>query len=357
MTKGILLVNLGTPKSPAPKDVREYLLEFLTDERVVDLPWLKRQILVRGIIVPRRYKESASTYDKVWTAQGSPLMVWGEKLRDLVARELGDGYKVALAMRYQDPAIPSVLETLQGCSEIIICPLFPQYAGATTGSVQQKVMETIKDWQVIPNLRFISNFPDFPPFINAWEAIARNYTLENYDHILFSFHGLPEGQLRKADRTGKCLQDKSCCDRVHAGNEYCYRSNCFRTAKALVQRLNLGEGQYTVCFQSRLGKVPWLRPYTSDVIEELGKKGAERVLVFSPSFVCDCIETTHELGIEGAEAFQTAGGGLLQVVEGLNDHPQWVQALCHLLRHPTLPSQGPLGPKEWARGESVLESN
>lgn len=325
---GILLANLGTPHSPEPKHVFRYLNEFLTDKRVIDYPWLKRQLLVRGIIVPFRYKQSAELYKKIWLKEGSPLLIHGHEVKSKLQEKLGSQYHVSLAMRYQSPSLSSALEEMQkaNVSEIIIFPLFPQYASATTGSVHQKVMEGIKHWNVIPKLSFISSYPDHPALIHAYCERAKQYDLKSYDHILFSFHGLPERQIKRADSSGKCLKGE-CCQTLTANNQYCYKAQCHATTRAIVKELGLSTSDYTICFQSRLGSEPWLEPYTSDVIEALAIKGKKKVLVFCPAFVCDCLETTCEISIEYAHLFREHGGEELQLVEGLNSHPAWIEAI------------------------------
>lgn len=329
---GVLLINLGTPKSPERLDVFRYLNEFLTDERVIDLPWLQRQCLVRGVIVPARYRQTSALYQKVWTDQGSPLLIHGEAVRSKLQDVLGEQYRVALAMRYQEPSIPQVLERLhqEVVDELIILPLFPHYASATTGSVHQKVMETIKDWNVIPKLTFIDSYYDHPGFIDALCERAASYQIKSYDHILISFHGLPERHIRKADKKGLCSLD-TCCLVSCSANRHCYKAQCYATARALATRCGLSEQEYTVCFQSRLGKEPWLQPYTQEVIDQYATKGFKRMLVFCPSFVCDCLETTCEISHEYAHEFKVKGGETLQLVEGLNDHPAWIEALRQIV--------------------------
>ncbi|MCB1135681.1 MAG: ferrochelatase, partial [Chlamydiia bacterium] len=202
-----------------------------------------------------------------------------------------------------------------------------------------------KYWLLIPLLSFVSSYPYHPALIEIFREIGWNYQPHSYDHVLLSFHGLPEGQVRNADTSGKCLASGDCCNEVTRDNAYCYRAHCMRTARALVEALDIPEKKYSVCFQSRLGKVPWLQPYASDVIQELGKRGAERVLVFCPSFVCDCIETTHEIGVEYQELFHKAGGGELVLVQGLNTHPSWVRGLREILldySHPASEAPTPL---------------
>lgn len=329
--KGLLLVNLGTPKTPHPKHVFKYLNEFLTDRRVIDFPWLKRQLLVRGIIVPLRFRQTSQLYQKIWLKEGSPLLNHGRNLQKKVQENLGNHFKVVLAMRYQFPSIAEALEELRKSlvSEIIILPLFPQYASATTGSVHQNVMESIKEWNVIPKLTFINSFPEHKGFIDAFCERGREYPLETYDQILFSFHGLPESHIRKADCSNSCLQS-NCCQNFEVKNQFCYKAQCYATARAITQGLKLEPSRYTICFQSRLGSEPWLEPYTSDVITDCAKKGKKRLLVFCPAFVSDCLETSCEISIEYTEMFHQLGGEELQLVEGLNDHPRWIQAVCEM---------------------------
>lgn len=325
---GVLVVNLGTPSSAQPKDVFRYLNEFLTDGRVIDLPWLQRQLLVRGLIVPRRYRQSAEQYQRLWTAEGSPLLVHGQAVTEKLQHVLGKEFKVVLAMRYQSPSIAEGLRKLQQArvEEIVILPLFPQYASATTGSVHQKVMQEIQKWTVIPHLTFINSYFDHPALIHAFCERARQYELESYDHILFSFHGLPERHIRKADQSGKCLSAQ-CCQTLCSQNRTCYKAQCYATARAIAQQLKLASENYTICFQSRLGKEPWLEPYTLETIHACAAKERKRVLVFCPAFVCDCLETTCEITLEYGHEFRQKGGETLQLVEGLNSHSAWIEAL------------------------------
>lgn len=333
---GVLLVNLGTPDSPAPKDVFRYLNEFLTDGRVLDFSWVKRQCLARGIIVPARYKQSARQYQEIWTAEGSPLLVHGRAVQEKLQRILGDSYKVALAMRYQNPSIAKGLEELRKelLDEIIIFPLFPQYASATTGSIFQKVMDHLKRWEVIPKLTFIDHFYKHPAFIEAICDRGRQHLLRDYDFVLFSFHGLPERHLHKASPCKGCLTTK-CCEKIHFQNRFCYKAQCHATANAIAERLNIDSSRYQICFQSRLGKEPWIQPYTNVVLSECAKKGYQKLLVFSPAFVCDCLETTFEIGREYAKEFIQKGGKELKLVEGLNSHPLWIEALKAMIQNPT----------------------
>lgn len=336
---GVLLVNLGTPKSPSTSDVRVYLNEFLTDPRVIDKPsgWIARQFLVRGIITPFRAPNSAKSYKEIWTERGSPLKFYGEDLCESVQKLLDetstDTYLVKLAMRYQQPDIESSLSALRAAkvSRIIILPLFPQYASASTGSVQQRVMEIVGKWQVVPDLRFIRDFYDDEGFLNAFAAIGNSHSPQNYDHILFSFHGLPQRQMQAADDCDYCLKTADCCNKIVSENQFCYSAQCHATAHALAQKLNLPPHKYSISYQSRLGSDPWLLPYTIKTLEELATKGIKKILVFCPAFVADCLETIFEISEEYQIEFKKWGGEKLQLVESLNAHPQWVSAVCRMI--------------------------
>lgn len=326
-------MNLGTPASATPKDVYRYLIEFLTDARVIDISWLKRQLLVRGIIVPFRYRKSAAQYRNIWSLEGSPLLIYGKKIREQLQKALGDQTEVVLAMRYQHPSIQEGLKKLceAAVEEIVILPLFPQYASATTGSVFQEVMRQLQRWEAYPKLVFINDYYEHPGLIKAFCERAKQYPISSYDRILFSFHGLPERQIRKGDQKGHCLKP-DCCQQVCSRNRLCYKAQCHATARAIAADLNLNQDRYTVCFQSRLGKESWIQPYASDVLYRCAKNGEKRLLVFSPSFVCDCLETIYEISSEYQREFKEWGGEELQLVEGLNDHPFWIDALREIIR-------------------------
>jgi protoporphyrin/coproporphyrin ferrochelatase len=325
---GVLLVNLGTPDSPGVRDVYRYLIEFLTDKRVIDLPWILRQLLVRGRIVPFRVRQSSNFYKKIWTKEGSPLFVFGKKLKENLQQELGSRFVVELGMRYQNPSIEKSLENLlkAGIDKLLVIPLFPQYASATTGSVHESVMNSLSKYTVIPKVTFVDQFATHPGFINAFKAVGQTYDIKSYDHVILSFHGLPQRQIKKADRFGHCLK-KECCQSICSSNQSCYSAQCFASAFAIAKELKMAKDQFSVCFQSRLGSDPWLQPYTSTIIHDLAKQGKKRVLVFCPSFVCDCLETIYEIGVEYNKEFQEAGGEHLELVTGLNDHPLWVSGL------------------------------
>ncbi|WP_026903524.1 ferrochelatase [Pedobacter glucosidilyticus] len=328
--KGILLVNLGTPDSPKTADVRKYLDEFLMDGRVIDINPVLRTLLVKGIIVPFRGPKSAKIYKEIWTEQGSPLLIYGNNVRDAIAERLGEDYQVELAMRYQSPSIPDALERLKQAKldSIKVIPLFPQYASASTGSVHQLVMEIVSQWQAIPSISFVNSYYDHPGMIKVFADNTRKYLDEGWDHILFSFHGVPQRHMRKADVSGEhCLKVKDCCKTLTENNKFCYSAQCHQTAKLIAEELNLSDDMYSLCFQSRLGNDPWMQPYTSDVLKELAAKGVKRILVLCPAFVADCLETLFEISFEYQEEFEELGGEKVQLVESLNDHPAWIDAL------------------------------
>lgn len=328
--KGILIVNLGTPDSPSTADVRKYLDEFLMDGRVIDINPILRTILVKGIIVPFRGPKSAKIYKKLWTPEGSPLLIYGKRVHQLIKEKLGDDYHVELAMRYQSPSIPDALERLKQAKvdSIKVVPLFPQYASASTGSVHDRVMEIVRTWQAIPDISFINSFYDHPGMIKVFAAHGQKYFNESWDHILFSFHGLPQRQMRKVDVSGvHCLKVKDCCKTITENNKFCYTAQCNRTAQLIAEELQLTEEKYTICYQSRLGNDPWVQPYTSEVLKDLAAKRVKKLLVFCPAFVSDCLETTIEVSEEYAEEFEALGGERVQLVESLNDDPAWINVL------------------------------
>ena len=330
MKKGILLVNLGTPDSPSVSDVRRYLDEFLMDGRVIDIKPIPRNLLVRGAIVPFRAPQSAKIYKEIWTEEGSPLLLYGLQNKEQLQKSLGDDYVVALGMRYKNPSIQSALNELkaQNVKSIQVIALFPQYASATTGSVHQKVMEIVSKWQTIPEISFVNSYHNNPEMIDIYAENGRKHGIENFDHVLFSFHGLPQRQLLKADESkSHCLKSSTCCQSLNDKNFYCYSAQCFDTARLIANNLGLTPDQYTVSFQSRLGKEPWIEPFTSAVIKQKAKEGKKRILVFCPAFVADCLETLYEIAIEYQEEFVEAGGEKIQLVESLNDNPRWIEVL------------------------------
>ncbi len=331
--KGVLLVNLGTPDSPETKDIRKYLDQFLMDERVIDFSKFKRTLLVKGIIVPFRSPKTAKLYKEIWDENGSPLLYHSKVQAQLLQEKLGDDYHVELAMRYQSPSIDSALANLKAglVESIKVIPMFPQYASASTGSVMQLVMELVSKWQTIPPISFVNSFHDNKQMIEIFAENARKYDVGSFDHVLFSFHGLPERQLRKCDHTNNyCLKTKDCCKTFSDVNKFCYSAQGHDTARLLAKELGIAEQDYTVCFQSRLGKDPWVQPYTTDVLKKLAAEGKKRLLVFSPAFVADCLETLYEITVEYQEEFKELGGEHVQLVESLNNHPKFIDALAEM---------------------------
>lgn len=335
---GLLLIQLGTPDSPSTGDVRRYLSEFLNDPRVIDIPWLPRKLLVNGIIVPFRAPKSAKIYKELWDLSDgiSPLMTHTENVKVLLQERFNnDNVTVEMAMRYQNPSMDSVLARMKTANydEIIILPLFPQYASASTGSAVEKAMNIIRKWWVIPEVKVISQFYDNEGYIDSIVENTKAFDLKSYDHILFSYHGLPERQVDKVyeSETDLC-GDQPCETELNDKNKFCYKATCFATTRLLAEKLGLKEEDYTVCFQSRLNK-KWLEPFSDKIVEEQGKKGAKRLLAFSPAFVADCLETLVEIGGEYQEIFEKHGGEKVQLVPSSNSHPRFIDGLEELVRN------------------------
>ncbi len=332
--KGVLLVNLGTPDNPEVPAVKRYLDQFLMDERVIDIPRFNRTLLVKGIIVPFRSPKTSKLYKEIWNEKGSPLLYYSEIQAKLLQDKLGDDYQVELAMRYQSPSIANALQRLKDnlVESIRVIPMFPQYASASTGSVMQLVMELVSKWPTIPPISFVNSFHDNQLMIEIFAENARKHQPETFDHVLFSFHGLPERQLLKCDHTGNyCLKVDNCCETLNDTNKFCYSAQGHDTARLLANELGLPKEKYTVCFQSRLGKEPWVQPYTTDVLKKLAAEGKKRLLVFSPAFVADCLETLYEITVEYHEEFKALGGEHVQLVESLNDNPKFIDALAGMV--------------------------
>jgi len=334
MKEAILLINLGTPDSPTPGKVGKYLTQFLNDKRVIDVNPILRFILVNLIIVPTRRFKSSKLYTAIWTKEGSPLLLNGIALKEKLQQQVGDKYIVELAMRYQSPSIKSVLEKLrqQHPEKIHVLPLYPQYASSSTGSTIEEVLKQIKGWEVIPNLNIISKFYDHPKFIEALLVEGKKHNFNDYDHVIFSYHGLPERHILKgsAHYGGNTCQMGACCNAITKNNQYCYRANCMETTRQLVKGLSIPEGKYTSTFQSRLDN-KWLKPYSDKVIEELAGKGAKKLLIFSPAFVADCLETIYEIGTEYEEIFKEHGGEKVTLVNSLNTNDVWVNAVKEIV--------------------------
>ncbi len=327
----VLLINLGTPDSPSVPHVRSYLSQFLNDPRVIDIPWLPRKLLVNFVIVPFRAPKSAKVYRQLWTEKGSPLLFHSERAKELLQDALGDTHDVYLAMRYKNPSIPDVLERIRkkNYTRIIVLTMFPQYASATTGSAHDEVMRVVRKWWVIPEIRFIGQYYDHPVFLEAFVARGRQYDLSQYEHFLFSYHGLPERQVEKVHAGGSCA-DYNCQSEINEQNKLCYKATCHATTRLLADRLGIPPEKYTVCFQSRLDK-KWLTPFSDAVVEDCARRGMKKILVFSPAFTADCLETIIEIGEEYQELFVHKGGEKVQLVESLNDHPLWVACMKDLV--------------------------
>jgi protoporphyrin/coproporphyrin ferrochelatase len=333
---GVLLVNLGTPDAPTPPAVRRYLRQFLSDPRVIDINPVARRLLLELVILPLRPRKSAAAYAKVWTAEGSPLLTLSRALEAGVRTALGPGHLVELAMRYGSPSIPDALERLRagGAHRLVVAPLYPQYSSAATGSSVTEVFAELARQQVVSAVSVLPAFYDDPGFISAFAQVGKPVLeREMPDHVLFSFHGLPERQVKASDHSGRhCLRLPSCCDAIGGANRDCYRAQCFATARALAARLGLAPRSWSVCFQSRLGRTPWIKPYTDLRIDELAREGKKRLCVFCPAFVADCLETLEEIGLRAKQQFLNAGGESLALVPSLNASDAWLGALAQLLR-------------------------
>ncbi|MEW5850413.1 MAG: ferrochelatase [Myxococcota bacterium] len=332
---GLLLINLGTPDKPETPEVRRYLRQFLSDPRVVDLPAIPRWLLLNLIILPTRPARSAHAYRKIWTDRGSPLLFHSMDLREGVQRELGPDIPVALGMRYGNPSIESALTLLRraGCSRVVVFPLYPQYASSSGGSSLEEVYRISARLWNVPNLSVVPPFFAHPAFIEAFRDVAAP-VLQDFqpDHVLFSYHGVPERHVTRSDETGEhCLQSEACCATLGHANHGCYRAQCFATTRLIARALGLGEDKASLSFQSRLGRTPWIRPYTDEVLPELAKRGIKRLAVICPAFVADCLETLEEIGMRAREDY-AAHGGELRLVPSLNSTPGWVRAVAQLAR-------------------------
>lgn len=331
MKKGILLVNLGSPDSPDPKDVKKYLGEFLMDERVIDIPLVARTALVKGIILNTRPKQSAAAYKKIWWDEGSPLIVLSERLQNKIQQQVEQ--PVALAMRYGSMTIKKGLQELvdKGVEEVLLFPLYPQFAMATTETIIVLAEELRQEF--FPNLK-IESVPAFynkPDYIEVLSnSIKGHLEGKNYEHLLFSYHGVPERHIRKSDVTkSHCKIDGSCCVTPSKAHEFCYRHQCLEVTRLVAEKLQLQEGTYSTSFQSRLGFDPWLQPYTDRTIERLGKQGIKNMAIVTPAFVSDCLETLEEIAMEGEEIFHEVGGKTFTTIPCLNDDQEFVDLLSN----------------------------
>ena len=348
--KAVILVNLGSPDSPAVSDVRRYLREFLMDGRVIDAPWPIRFGIVNFAILPKRPHASSEAYRSIWTEQGSPLVVMSRRVQAALQSRLE--MPVELAMRYQNPSIDSAIErlALQGIDELLLIPLFPHYAMSSYETAVVRVKDAVRKIAPHVSLQVHPPYFDAPDYIEALVASAKPY-LHNlglldlhdaqpaqpefhrgYEHLLFSFHGLPERHLKKADKTGcHCMKVKNCCEVPSPAHTTCYRAQCLKTVRAFVAQAGVPLTKYTVAFQSRLGREPWMQPYTDQEIEHLARSGVKRLLVICPAFVSDCLETLEEIGMRGRESFLRAGGKELTLIPCLNEHPRWIDALRRMV--------------------------
>ncbi len=333
---GLLLVNLGTPDAPETAAVRRYLREFLSDPRVIDISPFARALFLNLVILPFRPAQSAAAYRKIWTEAGSPILVHGRALEAKLREALGGETPVELAMRYQRPSIGSALARIReaGADRIVVFPLFPQYSSAAWGSAVEAVFVAAGRLWNVPAIRVIPPFYAHPAFLDAFASVARPVLAEaRAERVLFSFHGLPERHVRKSDESGgrHCLASGACCDRIVPANRNCYRAHCAATALGVAARLGLSPDRWRMTFQSRLGRDPWIQPYTDVVIEESARDGIRRLVVLSPAFVADCLETLEEIEIRGRECFRALGGEDLTMVPSLNASPEWVAAILEII--------------------------
>jgi protoporphyrin/coproporphyrin ferrochelatase len=336
MTKrAIVLMNLGSPDSTEVKDVKRYLDEFLMDERVIDKPWLLRALLVKGIIVPFRAPKSAEAYKTIWTEKGSPLIVISKELGDALKKEIPD--PVFIAMRYGNPgvkdAFDEIVNNYPGIEEVIAVPMYPHYAMSSYETAVVSAEDTYRKGNYNFRLTTIKPYYNNEDYINALAESIRPFIETDYDQVLFSYHGVPERHILKGDITGNhCLTVADCCDVPSPAHQYCYRHQCWTTTKLVTERLGIPKEKYGFSFQSRLGKDPWLQPYTSKRLAELPKEGVKKVVVACPAFVSDCLETLEEIAIEGREIFMHNGGEAFEIIPCLNVHPLWVAALSKWIR-------------------------
>lgn len=334
MTKktAVILINVGTPDQPTVKAVRRYLFEFLNDRRVIDIPLLLQKILVNLIIVPFRAPKSTKLYRRLWTDKGSPLLYFSEQVHEELQKKLDDKADVYLAMRYGNPSVGSVLSAIKkgNYDRIVIFPMFPQYASSTNGTAIQAVIDEISKWNTIPEILAINQFYDHPAFLNAFAERIKSYQPENYDHVIFTYHGLPNRHLEK-NHPDKSITTCNCENSLPEFGKFCYKATCYETTRELVNRLGLKQGQYSVSFQSRLSN-NWMTPFTDKNLISRAQQGNKKILVAAPAFVADCLETTVEIGWEYKEMFTKNGGEKLQMVESLNDSPHWIEAMEEILK-------------------------
>lgn len=345
--KGLLLVNLGTPRSPRPPDVRSYLRTFLSDPRVLDLPAWRRWLILNLIILPFRPRRSAAAYAKIWTERGSPLLFHSLDLLGRVRRRADADTAVELGMRYGEPSIASALKQLRarGVETLTVFPLYPQYSSASTGSALAEVYTRAAELWNVPYLRVVPPFYDHPAFLHASAEVAGPVLKRvEPERVFFSFHGLPERHVLKGDESnGHCLRSTDCCSDIVEANRHCYRAQCLATARLLAERLGVPAERRIVCFQSRLGREPWIKPYTDEVLAAEARRGCRRAVILSPAFVADCLETVEELGMRGVALWKQNGGNVLEVAPCLNADEGWVEALWQIVSASPSPRQAVQG--------------
>ena len=333
---GVLLTQLGTPKAATQSAVRPFLREFLSDPRVIDISGLARAALVNLIIVPFRTPKSTKIYEELWEVAGgvSPIMVHTEALTEALNQRLNDhDITIHMAMRYQEPSMDDVLETMRlaNYDKILILPMFPHYASSSTGTAIQKAMEIIAKWWVIPEIEVVNQFYTEDFYLDTLVDQARKHDIASYDHIIISYHGLPDRHVDKVYDGDNLCRDQHCDEHVDDNNKYCYKATAYETSRLLAEKLNLSPEEYTTTFQSRLDD-KWLTPFSDEVIEDLAKGGAKRLLVFSPAFVADCLETLIEIGSEYQEIFEEHGGETVQLVESCNTERRWIDGLADYIQ-------------------------
>ena len=328
--KGLLLINLGTPDDPGYLSVFKYLRQFLMDPKVITVPYILRFILVSLIIVPFRAFSSGKIYKKIWTENGSPLIINTSALADKVSKKVPH-IEVEFAMRYQSPSIEDKLKKLisQNLDEIIILPLFPQYSTATTGSVFDEISRVLKKQSVTPSIKFINQFYEQESFIDSWEDRLKLFDVDKYDHILFSYHGLPTKAVDDIYDDSLCA-DNNCENKITNENKFCYKATCYETTRLIASRFNLPSEKYTVSFQSRLTK-NWIEPFTDEILEDFPSKGIKNILVLSPAFTADNLETLYEIDDEYKELFIENGGKSLTMVPSLNDSSKWADSIVKII--------------------------
>jgi ferrochelatase len=333
--RGILLMNLGSPDSTEVKDVRKYLNEFLMDERVIDKPYLFRLLLVKGIITPLRAPKSAEAYKEIWTAKGSPLVVLTKQLRDALQEQVEE--PVEIGMRYGNPSpkdgFDKLLQRAPDLEEVLAVPLYPHYAMSSYETAVEHAKDIHQKNGYKFSLKFVSPYYNKENYIDALAQSMRAYLTQEYDHILFSYHGVPGRHIRKSDVTGNhCLATANCCDTPSPAHAHCYRHQCFTTTRLVTEKLGIDKNKFSISFQSRLGK-GWLEPFTDIRLEEMPKEGIKKLLILCPAFVSDCLETLEEIAMRGRETFLEAGGETYQMIPCMDLEPKWIEALEELIKN------------------------